>query len=412
VKALPRPGLHHFAREVDGGVVRYHLRVEHDGSGTLLANASSAVRLSPSGVTIAHALLRDQRDAAVQDAQRAFVGASTSQIAEDVEQVARVIATMHGAGSGRYPILNLDDPESNVHRRTLSAPLAADLTATATDGESARAILRALWEIGIPQVVFDLPAGAPSSHLVALVEHAEDLGLIAGVRALATDVESAVEDLARAGLDHLDLRWSGPDPSVHDAVLGEGDFARAAALVERGHELELCPVAVTALLGPTLDVLDELAADLAARRIGAWTVFGVVSLDGRDTALSPSELRQAATTASELADRLGLHLLWAPPTEVAAKAPRPALLGPRAMGETSVRIEADGSVIAPFGAPAPAGNLLRDPWQAIWQSDVFRRYREAVDRPSRCDACPELAICSAGCPASRSTWATLEEKGS
>lgn len=405
----PAPGLYHFSREVDGNPVRYHLRVERDGSGTIFANATSAARLSPTGVTIAHALLRDPVGGEARDAARAFRGATAAQVEEDLRRVRELIAEMPAA-SGRYPLRGSDDPESLAHRRTLSAPLSAHVVAG--DVERGEAILRRLWDAGVPQVVLEVASARSCEGLVRLVEHAEDLGLIAGVSARASDVAGDVLDqLARAGLDHLDVGWAGPDPGVHDALFGEGDLAHAEETVTRCLALELCPVAVTPLVTSTVAILDELAADLASRRVGAWAVFAIGRTDdGDDEALDAGELRQAAATVEELADRFSLNLLWAPPVErdetltLAEQARR----GPRTTSEAAIRVEADGAVLAPVGPPRAVGDLLEGDWAALWSQPVFTRWREATDDEARCRACPGLAVCSAGCPAAPETWARSE----
>jgi MoaA/NifB/PqqE/SkfB family radical SAM enzyme len=64
--------------------------------------------------------------------------------------------------------------------------------------------------------------------------------------------------------------------------------------------------------------------------------------------------------------------------------------GPRCMGDVAVRIEPDGAVIPASGAHQSAGNLLRDPWQRIWQHPAFRIYRERVPRPTDESGLPDL----------------------
>ena len=65
MKAEPmiQPGLYHAMQEADGMYTRFHLRVERDGTGMLIANATAAARLSPSGVVITKGLL-DGKDVA------------------------------------------------------------------------------------------------------------------------------------------------------------------------------------------------------------------------------------------------------------------------------------------------------------------------------------------------------------
>ena len=53
------PGMIHMMRETENGPARFHLRVERDGSGLLIANAAASARLSNSGVIIAKELLEE-----------------------------------------------------------------------------------------------------------------------------------------------------------------------------------------------------------------------------------------------------------------------------------------------------------------------------------------------------------------
>ena len=52
-KSSIEPGLYHFFRESEATYTRFHLRVDLDGSGMLLVNATAGARLSPTGVIIA-----------------------------------------------------------------------------------------------------------------------------------------------------------------------------------------------------------------------------------------------------------------------------------------------------------------------------------------------------------------------
>jgi len=79
--------------------------------------------------------------------------------------------------------------------------------------------------------------------------------------------------------------------------------------------------------------------------------------------------------------------------------------GPRAGGDVSIRVSANGDVTAPRGTADVAGNLLADSWDAIWQRPAFDRLRSLVEGESRCDQCPGLSICAATCPADPAGWA-------
>ncbi|MCB0236496.1 MAG: SPASM domain-containing protein, partial [Anaerolineae bacterium] len=49
------------------------------------------------------------------------------------------------------------------------------------------------------------------------------------------------------------------------------------------------------------------------------------------------------------------------------------------------------------------GNILRDPWEEIWQGALFRSFRDRVEDPrwaglpEKCWECPDLPLCGGGC---------------
>jgi radical SAM protein with 4Fe4S-binding SPASM domain len=411
----PPGGLTHFIREHDGRAVRYHLRIEPDGSGLLLANATAALRLSPTGVVIAHGLLdgRATDDALVRRVVDAFADVRSDRVVADIAAVRIALDELADPQRVLYPLRSLDDADATVHRRALCAPLCADVR-VGGDSDAGLRILQRLWDVGVPQVVFSLPSGGPGRALVRLVERAEDLGLIAGVRARASDLhaDGLLDDLARAGLDHLDLFYAGKRD--HDALLGRSDYALVRSMLARASELDVFRVAVVAVTSQTFEQLETIIDELVSLDVRAAIAFALVS-DTEDAshALSPSEVRQAAVTAEELADHHDIDVVWAPPLEhdPAMDAIVVVQGGPRTAGEASMRVDSDGTIFAPEGPATPAGNLLGDDWSVVWAHAAFRHYREAVDEPARCEVCPGLTLCAAGCPALPVTWARLPPGG-
>ena len=70
-------------------------------------------------------------------------------------------------------------------------------------------------------------------------------------------------------------------------------------------------------------------------------------------------------------------------------------------------MEPDGSVLPCQSYYEPVGNLLTDPWDRIWNSPLFLRFRNRIKDPSGsglpedCWDCPDLDICAGGCPLAR-----------
>ena len=86
------PGLHHYRIELPDRHSRVHLRVEPDGDGVMLVDATIAVRLNASAMAIARAILEGKTlDETRRILRRAFRGASADQVAEDYGKIRQIL---------------------------------------------------------------------------------------------------------------------------------------------------------------------------------------------------------------------------------------------------------------------------------------------------------------------------------
>lgn len=405
------PGLYHKVEEVDGVYTRFHLRVERDGSGMLIANAAAAARLSATGVLIAKDLLDGKSEEQIlNDLKARFKGASEERMHADVEQVRNLIVQLE-TPSDQYPIFNLEDPALSARASELIAPLQAAIHVAAP--EKLRPIVERLWEVGIPHVTLWVGPEDDTDHLVRAVEHAEDLGMIAGVRGRASELWKAplLSNLVQAGVDHVTFPYASADAITHDALFGDGDHAAAESMLDWLEENQICAVAEVPLIQATLDVLEDTLEALMSK--GADNICFVAfattdtELASRDGVFAADGLPQVAAIVEDAANASHARFIWDPPVQrnPAKSLPEQVLAGPRCSGDVAVRIEADGSVIPPRGPYVSAGNLLQQSWDSIWEHDVFQVYRERVEAPTHCEICPGLAICAADCPREPRGWA-------
>ena len=405
-------GLYHYQRESDGTYTRFHLRVEPDGQGMLLANATAAARLSPTGVIMAKELLDGRSpDTVLKDIKKGYRGADSDTIQADVARVSGLINTL-AAPDDNYPIINFDEIQIDIFQSQLMAPLEADIPLA--DPEKLRPVLDKLWDIGIPHVTFLMPETPNAEHLVRAVERAEDLGLIAGVRGRATDLMQGnlIQDLAMAGVDHVTVLYAAADAEVHDTLVGLGDHALMDDLYRVIQENEVSAVVEIPLVVSTTDVLRPTIDRLMEVGVHNYSFFAIVASDEmseeeQDGALPAQAMPQTADWVEEIAEEADVRFLWQPPVQ---RDPRVSLAeqarqGPRCTGDAAVRVEPNGDVIPPRGPYQTAGNVLTDDWQTIWQHEAFKRYRERVAAPTRCLDCPGLVICEADCPREQSGWA-------
>jgi len=411
----PKPvesGLYHYQRESDGTYTRFHLRVEPDGQGMLLANATAAARLSPTGVIMAYELLNGRSpETVLHDIKKGYRGADSDTIQADVAKVSSLLNTLAAPGDN-YPIINFDEIQIDVFQSQLMAPLEADIPLA--EPEKLVPVLDKLWDIGIPHVTFLMPENPNAEHLVRAVERAEDLGLIAGVRGRATDLMqgSLIQDLAMAGVDHVTVLYVSSDAEIHNTLIGEGDHALMNDLYQNIQKNEISAVAEIPLVESTFNTLRDTLDALMAADIHNYSFFAIVAPDEmadeeRDGALPAQAMPQTADWVEEIAEETDVRFLWQPPIQRDSRATlaEQVIQGPRCTGDAAVRIEPNGDVIPPRGAYLVAGNVLKDEWQTIWQHEAFKRYRERVVAPTRCLDCPGLVICEADCPREQSGWA-------
>jgi len=385
-----KPGIYSYQRLIGEWPTRFHLRVDPDGFGLLLANASEAAQLSPSGVHIARAILQDRTDEdIIREVLSAFPDATAEQIQADVARVRDLIAQLSEPGDN-YPITDLDDPLVSDRTRSLWAPLRACVVPGELDATSD--VLRRLWDAGVPHSTIIIQPDSQIGDIPRLVEVAEDIGMIAGVRSVASWLpEDVVDAAAQAGLDHLDLLYTSSSAQQHDDLVAEGDHDKAFALFQRCREVEVCRVAQVPLIEHNIDQLDEMLATLHDQDVSNISFFAVVCLDDDETAqkagaLAAKTLPQVATNLIEASERANARYLWLPPVRFDDSRPlaEQVKAGPRTDGDGAIRVEKDGSVFAARGPRKPAGNILADPWESIWHSDVLKRYRERLAQPTRC----------------------------
>ncbi len=403
----PAPGLYPFDQALDGdNVVRYHLRVDPDGGGLVVVNATACARLTASGVLIARGLLQGQNDDAILETlAQSFDVMAAQQQRQDVAQIRELLRELAEPG-GLYPVFNLDDPYAAGKARLMppieaAVPLAEPALLTP--------LLARLWQAGIPHVTFLAPPSPEPAWLVAAVQEATRAGLICGVSGRATDLAagSLLDDMIAAGLDHLTLAYASHRADLHDSLYGDGDHALAEALFARTEALALADVAQLPLLEATVDDLGETLRRLLALAVVNVQFFAVAAPDETTGGAIPAAgMAQMAADVEEAAEQAETLYQWQPPVLRTAELTLAEQVrqGPRCTSDVAIRVEPDGSVIPPRGPRRVAGNLLADDWATIWQDAAFKAYRSRIERPTRCLTCPGLAICAADCPREPAGW--------
>jgi len=386
VKPLSREMLHYQTPTDAAQQYRLHLRVEGDGRGLLIINAATVLHLNQTATEYARLLIQgaDEEEAARSMARRYRVGRAVA--SADYRRLRDHIFTL-ATSTDLCPVTYLDLERAEPFSAETSAPYRVDLALTyrtdeagTFDPEARRRVdrelsteewqagLRTLWEVGVPHVCFT--GGEPTlrGDLVELVRYAEERGLVTG---LLTDGRRLrepeyLDSLLLAGLDHLQITLASHRPEVHDGIVGwEGAWAEMDAGLRNAIAGDIYVVVhVVVVPANSASVADTVAylAGLGVPAVALSSPLMAVSGEQRE------QLQSALEEARNAVHEHDLTLVWdlaAPyshvnPVEVEAGLP------PEQVVRQHLYVEPDGDILPAQGYNVVLGNLLRDPWEAIW----------------------------------------------
>jgi pyruvate-formate lyase-activating enzyme len=368
-----QPGIYHFqAPPDDPRNYRLHLRVEADGRGVLIINAATVLHLNHTAAEYAYYLIRNlSADQVVQEMAGRY-NVDPMEVRKHYQDFTDRIMTLINTPD-LDPVTFLDFERHEPFSGAISAPYRLDCALTyrlpgeVQEGAAPvervtkelstqewNAILDKAYQVGIPHVVFT--GGEPTlrDDLPALIQHAEDLGMVSGL--LSDGLRLADGDylnqLLQTGLDHL-------------MMMLEPDDERAWTALENALAADLF-VALHLTLGPENQAeIPELLKRLAEKGVHA------ISLTTSDPALQDDLHKNRERVAD-----LGMELVWNLPVPYSRYNPVSLEVqeenGAQGAGKAWLYVEPDGDVLpaqgikTAGGQPAVLGNFLTDPWEKIW----------------------------------------------
>ena len=443
-----RPGLFTFFLNPPGGQRRIHLRIDGGGSGVLFVDAADTIHLNPSATVIVKAALDGlprRQIAAILKGR--FNAVQNGEIQRHVDRMYNLVDHI-STTIDSCPTCGLEAEHPPPFSVPITAPYKADLAltyrcnnacrhcynrdesrlkksplplgddqglASVPEGEGLslrqwQKVLRKLAKIGVPHVIFT--GGEPTLHpgLTELIRTAEGLGLITGLntngRRLAE--RAFTDSLSRAKVSHVQITLESCRADIHNYMTRADSFQETCRGIENAISVGLHVITNTTLTRlnadhalETVDFLHDLGLRAFAMNGMIFSGHGLTSGD----AIELDQLRYLLPAVRDRARALGMRFLWYTPTDYCRLSPLELELGPKRCnaGEYSICIEPNGDVLPCQSYYVAAGNILRDPWRRIWDSDLFRGFRLRADRPEsgglseHCRQCPDLAVCGGGC---------------
>jgi radical SAM protein with 4Fe4S-binding SPASM domain len=421
---VPPSGLYSYTRQTQFERSRIHLRIDPDGNGLLMVNANRIMHLNPSAAYMTYLYLEETPEAQatqhITHRYRIPIGSAQEDYRQIIHQLDELLRP-----DGACPLHDLDIETIQPFSARPMAPYRMDLaltyrcnndcphcynarprTSPEMNTDSWKQILDRLWQLAIPHVVFT--GGEPTlrTDLPELIAHAEANGQITGLNTNGRRLSDAkfVQQLADAGLDHVQITLESHDPEVHDRMVAtRGAWKQTVAGIRNALDTSLFVMTNTTMLrsnsprmADTLDFLGELGVPTIGLNALIYSGHGL----SVGTGLEENELPPLLELARQRSDHYGQRLIWYTPTQYCHFDPMQLELGVKGCTAAlyNMGVEPDGAVIPCQSYYQPLGNLLVDPWENIWNHDLSISLRERRNLPEKCSGCTLLSECGGGCP--------------
>ena len=425
---MVKTGLYTFDIHEHGGKSRVHLRIDEDGSGLLVVNASRVVHLNSTAMQMAYYHLNKVEQKVALKLLSSVFNVPSKRLAEDYRLIGQQVDALIDEDSGLCPVCDLELEKSMPFSAKLSAPYRMDLALTyrcnnacahcynarprnypELDTQIWKKIIDRVWELRVPHVVFT--GGEPTlrDDLVELVAYAQEKGLVTGLntngRKLADP--SLLQELIEAGLDHVQITIESCDSSVHNTMVrASGAWEETLTGLRNVVASKIYMMTNTTLLQNNAFELERILEFLADEDVPTVGLNALIySGHGKEvqTGLKESELPALLDVAQRVTQAHGQRLIWYTPTQYCAFNPLQMSLGIKGCTAAyyNMCVESDGQVIPCQSYYQALGHILYDSWDSIWNHPLSRQLRERQDIPEGCRHCDFLVECGGGCPLAR-----------
>jgi radical SAM protein with 4Fe4S-binding SPASM domain len=404
---------------VDGQTVRLSLR-EEQGLSLLNINGSHILHLNETATDYVKLIMEEIPKEAAVSRIRKLYDVSKEDAVRDYEQVFFSVATL-ATRKDVCPYSYLGVKNATFGGTELSAPFRFDLALTyRCNNDCAHCYMggpqaRTEYDTGQWKQVIDkadqleasavvFTGGEPTlrSDLVELVDYNHDLvtGLVTNGRLLSKELVSRLE---RAELDHIQITIEGLE-KTHDAMVGaKGAFKETVDGIRAAIDSSIFTLTNTTLTKQNCAEFPSVLELLHGMGLTHFAVNSIIysgKAKDADYGLAACEVGDMLASIADLASDYGMEMVWYTPTRRCEFDPVEVGLGLKccSAARVNVTVEPDGTVIPCQSWFEPLGNILDDPWETIWYSDIAKAIRAKAYMPEECAGCDHYDNCTAGCP--------------
>lgn len=369
IQPLPA-GMYHFQSPKDvSKQYRLHLRIEPDGEGILVINASTILHLNNTAAEYAYYLINQKGSDEVGRLMQSRYKISVNQAKDDFQKFIVQIQTLIETPD-LAPEIFIDDARLDPYSTKISAPYRLDCALTyQTNSELPnkskfserikreltldewKSILSKTAAAGIPHVIFT--GGEPTIRpdLAELISFTEEKYLVCGLITDGSRLTNPqyLHQLLISGLDHLMIIVDGEDSACWEALrdaISEDIYVTAHLTITQ----------------QSVSKIHDWITDLADLQIPS------ISLSMDDPALSKS-----LKDAQEFVQLKGIKLVWDLPVPFSSNHPISVEISEHqeyisGAGKAWLYVEPDGDVLAEQGDTKVLGNFIANDWDSIWKN--------------------------------------------
>ncbi len=426
------PGLHTYPIELNGGQRRVHLRVHEDGSGVLFIDVTDVIHLNATAVQMVGLALEEMPMAeAERRLARQYHNVSGTVLRDGLTHMYDIVEKLKESTGCPTCAIAPELEFRPVFSTPVTAPYKADVALTYACNNACPhcynepdrftmpslstddwfRVLEQLNRIGIPHLI--LTGGEPTllPNLPVIVRRANRLGHIVGMNSNGRRLSDRVlvDSLVEAGLNHVQITLESCYPAVHDKMVGTpGAFHETVSGIKEALDAGLHTITNTTLTRQNQDHVLDIVHFLYKLGLKTFAMNGMIYAGGGSStpdAIPVEEMKAILAAVRDEAEALDLRFLWYTVTDYCRLSPLELGLSPKRCNaaEYSICIEPNGDVLPCQSYYVSAGNILADPWESIWNSALFRSFRERESNPQvaglpkSCWDCPDLEMCGGGC---------------
>ncbi|MCP4764126.1 MAG: radical SAM protein [archaeon] len=238
-----------------------------------------------------------------------------------------------------------------------------------------------------------------------LIEYGQKTGFVMGM--LSNGIKFAdpklVKDVVKKGLDYIQITIHSHDSAIHNRMVGTNNYDDTIRALKNIEKEDLFFMTTTTLTKENIETIEETIRFLNELNVKVFACNGLVSSkQGKSYihGIEEEELKPVLEKIEMIADELDMQFIWYSPTQFATSSLVDDDFEDTATSaaNSSITVEPNGNILPCQTIFESAGNIFKNDWEDIWESNIFKMIRKNEYTPPKVDEADLLTICNGGSP--------------